>query len=248
MKKPLHVLSIDFDFFQVVDKDTLLFYPDGIDLNTELSTLVWSTKYANPKTNQRLSNITFDQSAMNKLILILDKHLTKTTPIWATNSHIHIFRFIKEQYDTNLHNGLKLINIDMHHDCINDNDELDCGNWITHVKNWIQSQNKKAAFQWLANPISKEVYGLNTSDFDCINTDINLIKNFKFDLLFLCRSDNWLPPHLDIYFDNFLQYLMQHSDDIMGEQSVTKPRNYQTKVNQLKRYPIWQKGQQNDNA
>ena len=106
----------------------------------------------------------------------------------------------------------------------------------------LSQPNLSAACQWLANPISKEVYGLNTSDFDCINTDINLIKNFKFDLLFLCRSDNWLPPHLDIYFDNFLQYLMQHSDDIMGEQSVTTPRDYQTEVNQLKRYQPYQKG------
>ena len=34
-KQKLRVLSIDFDYFQVVDKDTVQScYPDGIDLDT----------------------------------------------------------------------------------------------------------------------------------------------------------------------------------------------------------------------
>ena len=48
-KQRLRVLSIDFDYFQVVDKDTVQScYPDGIDLDTSLSTVVWASHYAIP--------------------------------------------------------------------------------------------------------------------------------------------------------------------------------------------------------
>lgn len=46
--RSLKVLSIDFDYFQNVNADTIRScYPDGIDLPTELSTIVWSGYYAN---------------------------------------------------------------------------------------------------------------------------------------------------------------------------------------------------------
>lgn len=48
-----HILSIDFDFFQNVTPETLEHYPDGVDVSTEMSTLIWSLCYANQKkTNQ----------------------------------------------------------------------------------------------------------------------------------------------------------------------------------------------------
>lgn len=50
-KNYFRVLSIDFDFFPKVNKTQLSEYPDGIDLPTELSEIVWSTR------NERMENI-----------------------------------------------------------------------------------------------------------------------------------------------------------------------------------------------
>ena len=45
MKKELNVLSIDYDFFQTVDIDTLATcYPDGHDLPTEIANVIWATR------------------------------------------------------------------------------------------------------------------------------------------------------------------------------------------------------------
>ena len=75
MNKALNILSIDFDFFQIVNKDTLLTcYPDGHDLSTELSKIVWADYYVNPKTKDKLNAV----KANHKLIGNLQKKLKQT--------------------------------------------------------------------------------------------------------------------------------------------------------------------------
>ena len=52
------ILSIDFDYFQDVSRDTLLeCYPDGYDLPTKQSILTWSGYYNNPKTAEKLKKV-----------------------------------------------------------------------------------------------------------------------------------------------------------------------------------------------
>ena len=68
----LKVLSIDFDYFQNVDADTIRScYPDGIDLSTELSTIVWSGYYANDRTRNKLSSVTILNDELNLLRKLL---------------------------------------------------------------------------------------------------------------------------------------------------------------------------------
>lgn len=64
----LKVLSVDFDYFQNVTVDTICnCYPDGIDLPTELSTIVWSGYYANDRTRDKLSSVTILNDELNLL-------------------------------------------------------------------------------------------------------------------------------------------------------------------------------------
>lgn len=229
--KRLKVLSIDFDYFQNVLKETVqLCYPDGIDLPTELSTIVWSGYYANPKTNKLLNDVTCNIDELNILKHILKNNCLSTAPIVVANSHVHIYEFIHQQMQSFNAETCSIVNIDMHHDLFNDNPKIDCGNWLSHISDEIENCH----ISWIANKISKDTYGLNDIPDDLIKTSLNEIINCKFDIVFLCRSDNWLPPHLDTYFTELVNFIQQKFINIYAEKDITKPRDYMKLVNKQK--------------
>lgn len=185
-----NILSIDFDFFQVVDKETIMdCYPDGIDLPTRMSTMIWKNYYENPRTSEPLSKVSVDQEKIEKVKKIIQK--SKYSIGITVNSHRHIYGMIKQLYDPE--EEISLYNLDMHHDIINENEELDCGNWVRHVLD----EYEKTRFTWIANPISKPMYGLVGEEVGKIQESLDCLEGLEFDLIFLCRSDNWSPPHLD---------------------------------------------------
>lgn len=47
-----------------------------------------------------------------------------------------------------------------------------------------------------------------------------------FDVIFLCRSDNFFAPHLDPYFDEIVRLIESRFHDIRIEKSVNKVRDY----------------------
>jgi predicted O-methyltransferase YrrM len=49
----------------------------------------------------------------------------------------------------------------------------------------------------------------------------------KFDLIFLCRSDTWTPPHLDPYFDELYQILTNNFEGGIIDPQITKPRDFE---------------------
>lgn len=218
----LNVLSIDFDFFQNVSEDVILnCYPDGIDLPTAITMPTWASHYANPEVEKQLLTVTPRTNEINTLKDIINSNCSKETSFMAANSHVHVYEFIKNLVKENQPEKLNIVNIDMHHDCFNDNEKVDCGNWISHiVKNF-----DNCSIQWIANPISKDAYGLGKKEFDFIKTDFKSIEKMKFDAVFLCRSDTWLPPHLDNYFDDFLYELVALFPNNMVEESIQEPRD-----------------------
>ena len=98
-KQRLRVLSIDFDYFQVVDKDTVQScYPDGIDLDTSLSTVVWASHYAIPSQKEKLDKVFCNQEELRLIRHILNNNCKATAPVCIANSHVHIYDFIKKNY------------------------------------------------------------------------------------------------------------------------------------------------------
>lgn len=228
----MKVLSIDFDFFQRVDKSTVkTCYPDGIDLPTDLSTIVWSSIYANPFSEERVRAVNINDDETNEMKSLIERQ-SSSCKVLITNSHKHIYDFIGEGMSSGLFDNndkLWVTHIDMHDDMFNDNPELDCGNWVQHVFNTYDT-----ALEWIANPISRTVYGLEGEQFDFIKTSIKDTRMKKFDYVFMCRSDNWLPPHLDVYFDEMVYLFKSHFDSVTIENSVAAPRNFETGVSNLK--------------
>lgn len=227
------VLSIDFDYFQNVSSECLQFYPDGLDLPTELSTIVWSGKYATPKEKEAISNVTIMHDEIFILLSII-KHQVPNTPVYVTNSHVNIYSFICENIP--LGEKFTLHNIDMHHDLLNNNETLDCGNWVNHI--FKRYGRKNIDFKWIANPISLQAYGFDSDEVKAlpILNSLSSIKEEKYDFIFLCRSDNWLPPHLDSYFDRVFQTIKLHFNKIRATCDVREPRNYSPLVRTMRSY------------
>ena len=142
------------------------------------------------------------------------------------NSHVHIYQFIKDAYKTGKWRDISLVNVDMHHDMFNANTKLDCGNWVSHVYHDFPG----TFITWIANPISQEAYGLGENFTDLIQTDFRSIKNQQFDLIFLCRSDIWTPPHLDLYFDQLYQTILSFYEDVLVDRQVEKPRDLSAEI------------------
>ena len=209
MKKELNVLSIDYDFFQTVDIDTLATcYPDGHDLPTEIANVIWATYYAASFTRRKLEKVGVDAEKLNELRHIIMKNADRNPPkAMITNSHVCIFDFIMDEYKRGGYKRLNLVNIDMHHDMFNENETLDCGNWVSHIVKEIP----KTRIKWISNPVSKEAYGLTDRKFEIIENDFKSIRDKKWDLVFLCRSDIWTPPHLDKEFIDIANLIMETS-------------------------------------
>lgn len=90
-KQRLRVLSIDFDYFQVVDKDTVQScYPDGIDLDTSLSTVVWASHYAIPSQKEKLDKVFCNQEELRLIRHILMKIVRLLRP-YVSPTAMYIF-------------------------------------------------------------------------------------------------------------------------------------------------------------
>lgn len=221
MPKTGNILSIDFDFFQKVNEETIQScYPDGIDLPMDITKLIWIAHYGNPRSRKKLIQVIPDKDNINMLRDIIRNN--KPYDSMIRNSHVHCYDFILDYLSehpeiTHLH----LYNIDMHHDLHNYNPELDCGNWIGMLKEQIQSDNKKFRLTWIANKTSKTAYGLSDEFDNFIKETLDCLTGKQFDLVFLCRSDPWTPPHLDNTFIQLANYICKHAvscdieDDVM---------------------------------
>ncbi len=228
-QQSLRILSIDFDIFQnIPDIEILSAFPDGIDLSNDISCITWAGHYANNYENDLLKQVTIHQQMLNDTIHMIEKGCTKTTPTMIVNSHKHIYDWIF-QYDSDNIDRFEITHLDMHHDMFNNNPELDCGNWISHVK----SRKHHTSVQWLCNPISKEVYGLQETTFNQVHSNIQSIIGKSFDLLFICKSANWLPPHLDSAFQDFCHNVLSIVKSAYVEPNLLKPREIQDIIQPL---------------
>lgn len=215
MEGRFKVLSIDFDFFQDATKDALHHYPNGVDVSSELSTLVWG-KYYIPPTKDIIESVTINRLLYCQMMAILS-NLRPDIPVKIANSHKHIYDFIHEHREDK---SVAVFNVDLHHDLFNDNSEIDCGNWLKHLKEDLPDTN----IHWIARPVSLECYGIDDKDIP-VETNFEKIKDIDFDAVFLCRSDPWLPPHLDGYFDRMVELCASVFDNALAEKQVLKPRD-----------------------
>ena len=216
MAKALKVLSIDFDFFQKTTVNLLMNYPDGVDLPTKITEITWSSHYS--YNYDELMAIKIDESKLKQLYKILSKQ-DNNIPVMIVQSHKHIYDFILRNRKDNA--KIQVYNIDMHHDCFGDkNRSIDCGNWVLHLKKDFPNTE----ITWITQKEGLELYN-NPYNIPTEFT-FDKIRDKKFDMIFLCRSDTWLPQHLDGYFEVLTSFLLTNFTKVQGERTVLASRNW----------------------
>lgn len=219
--KPFCVLSIDFDVFQAIPSQKHLnVYPIGIDRTQEESCRAWRPFYEDVTSLQLLQEVKINEEKVEAAARLIENGCAFETPIMVANSHKDILKWILEHYNAKTHPGIFLTHLDAHHDLFNENEKLDCGNWISFLKKEVPNTHIK----WVCNAISKEIYGLSTPEFDFINDEIEPLIGQTYDLLFICRSDTWLPPHLDPAFTAFCERALCVANVQTVEPNILIPR------------------------
>lgn len=221
----MRVLSIDFDYFQNSDLDIVEnVYPDGIDVSTEMSEITWGIRYAFFKEAMDKVSIRGEELDLLKQLFMCQKD---STPVMIAQSHAGIYSFVHEHIPTS--KKLMVCNIDMHHDMYNNNPKLDCGNWC----NFLKQEYKTFGLQWICNPISKDMYGFKRKDTEralkanrqLLPETLKEIWETKYDVIYLCRSDNWSAPHLDKHFTELCHLLQDTFQNVILKDNVDVPRS-----------------------
>ena len=224
--KIFRILSIDFDYFQNATANALAQYPDGIDLHPSISQQVWASKYMYKQTADLIKTVTCKMQDMYELEAVLCSNCSSDIPLLACFSHEYIYGFIQEQFSASDAEKLEIVNVDFHPDYYNDgveHDIPDCGNWCYFIKQ--DFLNTKIT--WIAPNNYEELYSKEQiGEIDCITTDIKALAQFNYDAIFLCRSDNWLPPHLDRHFKELLNFISIRFTNGRIQKVITELRDY----------------------
>lgn len=195
-----YILSIDWDYFMVKTKKQVMYSPDGGNENLPDSILdfIWLNCYtSSPELLEIKTNIT----AMRALgrTLKLNKNYSK---FMVAKSHAAIYPFICENIDDPFE-PITIVNIDEHHDFYDHIDELNCGNWAWHV---LDNFNLKKYIWYHTDHISTVGKPPKEPCIEIIRDDnLRGIQDCFYDMIFICKSLPWSPPHLDKNFERFFK-------------------------------------------
>lgn len=209
----MRILSIDWDYFiDATATERAALMPDGGNENLPwgIQSTIWVNHYAKNMGfgggklgREHLIEVPIRRTELIDLRTLLAATVTKKTRVYIAESHADIFNPVKCM-TREFTEEFELINIDHHHDCygygIGANSPVDCGNWLNKV---IEQSHDNAHVNWVKNPDSEE-WRLG----DLTPVTLRQIDHRQpFDMVFLCRSGMWSPPHLDKHFLVLSQYL-----------------------------------------
>lgn len=225
----IKVLSIDWDYFidcSINFKQS--YFPDGGNENLPEQILdqIWMTRYSQCS---KLKDIKVDMPEVIKLRRLLKKAINPYTKVVIADSHKDIYKHIDDLRSTGI--PVELYNIDFHHDVYDlQSDEVDCGNWLRLFMNDDNSHDRDT-FTWVRRKDSELSDNEIIDDNSIIGIPADLTNNFQ--LVFICRSGVWSPPHLDKDFLSLCRYVTKLSKKTeVIDQKVNRNRyNRQFKTN-----------------
>lgn len=211
----MKILSIDWDYFiDASMSDRASMFPDGGNENLPpyIRDILWVSHY-----DGNLEKVNIKQKDFE---ILKDLIANKFSKIMIADSHKHIYDFIEQNYDDDM---IEVTNIDFHHDLYGINNiertEVDCGNWMVKLVDEYD-----CTYKWIKQNDSDD--NLENKNFCKIdNGEIEELTQEDFDLLYICRSSMWSPPHLDKYFiDAFIPLIKQKEIEVIYEDLVFNDR------------------------
>lgn len=206
----MRILSIDFDYFISTDIRGLSRYLDSsCEFPRTINEAIWIARYGDINNGNKTieESIKFDFRNFEKLKIYLKNKKFKYFGV--SNSHAYIYNFIKSNISSEDEN-IEIWNIDFHNDESNNDTRLNCGNWLKLLKN-------NRFFNITSYWINKELSYMNGN-----SSYLKQIKDLpeNFDLIFLCKSESWVPPHFDTHFNNLFHIITSLSENsiIFGDE------------------------------
>lgn len=210
----MKILSIDWDYFidaSLTQRMTM--FPDGGTEHVPLfvQDIIWATHY-----KDGMEQIGIKEEEYRKIKELLSNSFES---VMIADSHKHIYDFIQQE----TFGKIEIVNVDFHHDLYGYRErhrtEVDCGNWATKLL-----QDNDCKYTWVKQSDSDDVLhvdllkSIEVKDFDDILND-------EYDLVYICRSGMWSPPHLDSFFIELCQPLLEQEDfPVRYEVSVMENR------------------------
>ena len=183
MKK---VLSIDFDYFLDTDIDTREDkFPEG-DESIEPNWKYWCEKYPE-------INVIGVIDSYYKLLKFL-KTQNPRKFLYA-DSHGEIARLFDDFSD-----DMVIDHYDFHHDNWFGNSEVNCANWVRRLK--CKYPNAKVIWHYREDSITNALDG----EFPYEKT-LDDSYSGKYDIIFMCFSPEWTPPHFRGYYKDLIRAL-----------------------------------------
>lgn len=212
-----NVLSVDWDYFSDATlSQRLRLFPDrgNENLGSLLSNIIWGTRYVSGE----LVQTGLDKRALSVLTSVLRK-ASPDCLMMVADSHKYAYDFILDSMEEDCVSHINLVNIDFHHDLYDLGDSnLNCGNWLRLLMEDYDSEYDK--FSWVKREDS-DTDGVDLSRLQVV--PIESIKGIEWDLIFICRSNVWSPPHLDKHFKKAF-YPIAHRNMALVEDRIFDSR------------------------
>jgi hypothetical protein len=222
-------LSIDFDFFAtgMLHTDFNSFectyrdangHADGISII--MKTMGWAMRYAAQDDLETLYDVNkadFLPCAITSALATKGLHLDcrNARALMVADSHRYAYKFFNRSGAAPDY----LVNIDAHHDvwAYGPDTSLHCGNWATallhhwHIVGGTQPQYLSLYPNWKEpgddTPPSVPVKLMQWKEWPGLRDNNVMVRN-----VFICRSPEWTPPHMD---DDFMT-MLSHAATALG--------------------------------
>ena len=200
--KRYRVLSIDFDYFinANIEQRNELFTNGSDEMPKELLNQLWNESYTKHPEIKNIGVIN-QYHSVYKFLMNGDYKLNKN--VFTAESHKDIVPYIK---GLDLDTVLEITNIDFHHDYyhyFSREHDWNCGNWLRKI------------YEEDRFTVNTDIIWVKRSDSDIRllgGTFPHTIKQYlppilrkKYDLIFICLSPEWTPPHLNKYYDDLVR-------------------------------------------
>lgn len=234
MRLSANILSIDWDFFvDATANERYMLFPDNgnENISNDIQNICWAGRYIDPK----LSRITIDQFAINTITKLFNNVSYNPIKVHVFDSHKHCYDLVKKVIYAGVSIS-RLTNIDFHHDCYSyDIEEVNCGNWL--VK--LMTEYPEIDYTWIkrkdSEDLSKDGDFVACSQLN-ISEDLSEIFNCTWDLVFICKSSVWSPPHLDGDFYNLVASAVRSRNSYV-ESGVMDSR-YTDEMKEMTKYEL----------
>jgi hypothetical protein len=203
----INVLSIDWDYYINASNDIRNEWfpniPEDI-LTEEERTELWEPYYK--KYNIKTIDLLRDELDKTKNIIRNNINNNKNIIKMVNESHRYIYCIINQILSESREKSITVFNIDHHHDMYQYHkydEKVNCSNWVTILKEELENNFE---YYWIKREDSEE-YSL-AGKIECNICTIDDISDKVFDIIFLCKSGAWSPPHLDSQYKELTDFML----------------------------------------